>query len=290
MSELSINKKNFFDITNKIILNSKLSHAYLIEVGNYEQDFKYVLDFIKMILCNSSFDEISTVNSNICNLVDSNNYPDLRIIEPDGQWIKKIQLLNLQEDFKNKSLLNNKRIYIIKECDKLNMASANTMLKFLEEPEENVIAILLTTNRYHVIETILSRCQILSLQDDLVLNDISEDTLELLNLVLKKEELFIRYNYIINSIILDKHMAKEKFFEIQYLIINYLSNNDYDEFYSNNLIKLIKNYNNDELVNYVSIIEEELLNLEYNVNYKLWLDCLFSRLIGGVQYDGCSSC
>ena len=282
MSELSINKKNFFDITNKIILNSKLSHAYLIEVGNYEQDFKYVLDFIKMILCNSSFDEISTVNSNICNLVDSNNYPDLRIIEPDGQWIKKIQLLNLQEDFKNKSLLNNKRIYIIKECDKLNMASANTMLKFLEEPEENVIAILLTTNRYHVIETILSRCQILSLQDDLVLNDISEDTLELLNLVLKKEELFIRYNYIINSIILDKHMAKEKFFEIQYLIINYLSNNDYDEFYSNNLIKLIKNYNNDELVNYVSIIEEELLNLEYNVNYKLWLDCLFSRLIGGV--------
>ena len=55
---------------------------------------------------------------------------------------------------------------IIKETEKLNASSANTILKFLEEPEDGIIAILLTDNRYHVLDTILSRCQILSLKEN----------------------------------------------------------------------------------------------------------------------------
>ena len=52
-----------------------------------------------------------------------------------------------------------------KEADKLNMSSANTILKFLEEPEDDIVAILVANNRYAVIETILSRCQVLSLKN-----------------------------------------------------------------------------------------------------------------------------
>ena len=71
-------------------------------------------------------------------LIDNGNYPDLKIIEPDGNVIKKVQLLSLQEQFKNKSFLNNKMIYVIKEAEKLNDSSGNTILKFLEEPEEDI--------------------------------------------------------------------------------------------------------------------------------------------------------
>ena len=39
--------------------------------------------------------------------------------------------------------------YIIKNAERLNPSSANTILKFLEEPEDNIIAILLTNNRYN---------------------------------------------------------------------------------------------------------------------------------------------
>ena len=35
-----------------------------------------------------------------------------------------------------KSLETNKMVYIIHEADKMNTAAANTILKFLEEPEE----------------------------------------------------------------------------------------------------------------------------------------------------------
>ena len=44
-----------------------------------------------------------------------------------------MQLLELQKEYSNTSLLNNKRIYIIKNAEKMNQASGNTILKFLVE-------------------------------------------------------------------------------------------------------------------------------------------------------------
>ena len=64
-------------------------------------------------------------------------------------------------------MLDNKLIYIIDPAEKLNPASANTILKFLEEPPEGIVAILITENKYNVLETIVSRCQCLSLVNDL---------------------------------------------------------------------------------------------------------------------------
>ena len=275
MENLSSNKKNFFDFTNKIILNSKLSHAYLIEVGDYELDFNYILSFIKMIILNCKYDDIDK-NSNTSVLIDNNNYPDLMIIEPEGQWIKKNQLLKLQEEFNNKSLLNNKRIYIIKQSDKLNSSSANTILKFLEEPNDEIIAILLTTNRYQVIDTVLSRCQILSLKDDFNLENVSSSTREFLELLLNEKELFIRYNYIFNNLLKDKFESKKVLSEIQYLVLYFVNNKEkFEEEFDS------KYYNVEKFIKYSYIIEEELVKLDFNVNYKLWLDCLFSKLIGG---------
>jgi len=274
LDNLSLNKKSFFDFTSKIISKSKLSHAYLIEVGDYENDFEYILDFVKMIILNCKYDELEA--NNVSSLIDNNNYSDLMIIEPDGQWIKKGQLLKLQEEFSNKSLLNNKRVYIIKQSDKLNSSSANTILKFLEEPNEDIVAILLTTNRYQVIDTILSRCQILNLKEEFNLKLISDSTREFFKFLLKKEELFIKYNYIFNNLMTDKNEAKKILSEIQYLLLYFVNNKE--EFSKEFDIKY---YNVDKFIEYSSIIEDEISKLDFNVNYKLWLDCLFSRLIGG---------
>ena len=42
--------------------------------------------------------------------------------------------------------------------------------------------------------------------------------------------------------------------------------------------------NKKTIVKILSILEEELPKLEFNVNYKLWLDSLFSKMIGGVYF------
>ena len=208
MDNISVVKKNYIDYINKIIKNNKVSHAYLIELNDYEDDMKYIFDFIKMIICNIEYSELDKEN-NIIRLIDDNNYPDIKIIEPDGATIKKGQMIDLQRDYSNKSLLDGKRIYVVKEADKLNPASANTILKFLEEPEEDIIAILLTQNRYKILETILSRCQILTIKEN-SMPIIEDDLYDLLKCVINPNDFYIKYSSIVNDIIQDKDIAKEK--------------------------------------------------------------------------------
>ena len=280
MDNISVVKKNYIDYINKIIKNNKVSHAYLIELNNYEDDMKYIFDFIKMIICNIDYSLLDKEN-NIIRLIDDNNYPDIKIIEPDGASIKKGQMIDLQKDYSNKSLLDGKRIYVVKEADKLNPASANTILKFLEEPEEDIIAILLTTNRYKILETILSRCQILTIKEN-SMPIIEDDLYDLLKCVLYPNDFYIKYSSIVNDIIQDKDIAKEKLEKIENIIILYLENKYNNKEIDDKLIKLFKDIDSNKLLNILKIIEDEIKRLEFNVNYKLWLDALFSRLtIGG---------
>lgn len=275
--ELTRSKKRYYDMINNIVSFNKVSHAYMIEIDDYEDDFNCVLDFVKLILCTNDKD------NKISELIDSGNYPDLKIIEPDGNVIRKKQLIKLQEDFRNKSFLDNKMIYVIKEADKLNDSSGNTILKFLEEPEADIIAILVTTNRYKVIETILSRCQVLSLQDNDGKVNASDNIIDLIKFMVKKDDLFINYQYIMDNILPDKAIAKDVLSEVEMIFIdylNYLSNSD--AFNCNDeIIKILSKIDVEKVTDFIAIIEDEVQKLEFNVNYKLWLDCLFARLIGG---------
>ena len=107
---------------------------------------------------------IDTDRINHAYLIETNCHDRLSIAH---QLIEKIldlknkNIINLKNSIKTKSLYTGYRVYIIEEAEKINMSSANTLLKFLEEPDDNIIAVLITNNRYNVIETILSRCQII---------------------------------------------------------------------------------------------------------------------------------
>lgn len=143
------------------IKNNKLSHAYLFDSNGNSDVNDIVISFVKMILCNDEND--SNVIDNICRRIDDGNYLDVKIIEPDGLWIKKNQMIDLQSEFSKKSVEGNKKIYIIKSAEKMNSQTANSILKFLEEPVDDIIAILIVDNINLVLPTILSRCQILKL-------------------------------------------------------------------------------------------------------------------------------
>ena len=276
----SYSKNNFIKYANNVIESGKISHAYLIELNNYDEDYKYVLDFIKMILCNAKYDDLGVVDNPIIKQIDNDEYADLYIVSSDTSVINKMLISKLQKEFSNTSLLDNKKIYIIKEAEKFNSASANTILKFLEEPEDNIIAFLLTDNRYHIIDTILSRCQVLSLLDDDINIEIDDSTIDILDYILNPKNYFINYNDFMNDIFVDKNDFIDKIKNIENLIIKFIENCD------NERIKdLFVNTNINECINIISILEEEIVKLKYNVNMKLWLDSLFSRLIGGLNND-----
>lgn len=155
-----------YNIFKHQIANNIIGHAYLIYSAKSDMASSFAFSLAKTLICPNHKTKNSNCNKcNLCQRINNNNFPELVILEPDGLWIKKDQLTNLQEKFKMRSLEGTKRIYIINSAEKLNMQSANSILKFLEEPEEDIIAILATNDLQSILPTIISRCQIINLQD-----------------------------------------------------------------------------------------------------------------------------
>lgn len=291
MENLDLSNRNFISFIEKTITYDTVSHAYLIEVSDYDKDFPLVILFVKLLLCKNAIKNVKELNCNkcnVCNLIDSNNYPDFKIIEPDGKEIKKQQIISLQDEFKNKSFLNNRQIYVIKEVEKLNLSAANTILKFLEEPEDGIVAILLTTNKFKVLDTIVSRCQNLSISyNELSEEVLSEENFNLIKLLFSGDGLFINYNDIINSLIGDKLIAKKKLLNVEKILMFYLDTKACGKNVTifNSLLDTLSSLSSRKIIKVISIIEEEVVKLEFNVNYKLWLDQFFAKVIGG-DIDG----
>lgn len=90
---------------------------------------------------------------------------NLIVIEPEGLQVKKEQIMTLQEEFSKTALMDGPRIYCIRHVDRLTKSAANSLLKFMEEPQnENVHGFLLTENVDDVLPTIVSRSQIINLK------------------------------------------------------------------------------------------------------------------------------
>ena len=163
------------------ILNNCVTHAYLIDENNYSESFEMVISFVKSILCeNNQIDNDNCKNCSLCKRIDDGNYPELKIISADGLYIKKQQIIDLQKEFSRSAVEGKKRVYIIRDCEKMRPEAANSMLKFLEEPEDDIIAILMTNNINNVLSTIISRCKIIKLNnnlDDNVVNDLELEKL-----------------------------------------------------------------------------------------------------------------
>ena len=273
-----------YSIIENIILNNKVSHALLFEVDNCNDFLPSLKKIVKLIFCskkNKCFNNLNCDECNICKLIDDDNYPDFKIISTDSNWIKKQQLVDLKEDFSNKSLLNNKKIYVIFEADKLNASSSNSLLKFLEEPEDDIIAILLTTNRYLLLDTIISRCQVYNFKksDFSVNNDYIDKIEDFLDIVISNKNLFINYKYLFEEVFIDKQNSIVLLSEIEKYLLSFLNYNN-----ECNLSRKLKDYDLNKIVILVKIIENYKQKLEFNVNFKIWLDSFFSKLIGDL-YD-----
>lgn len=155
-----------YKILKNTILKNRVMHAYLIETKGCDNGLDIALSFAKYLLCPNAYTNNNKCDKcSICERIDENHFTEFEIIEPIGQVIKKEQLDSLQKNFSRKAIEGNRKVYIISQADKMNQSAANSILKFLEEPEENIVAILLVDNVYQLLNTIVSRCQIITLNN-----------------------------------------------------------------------------------------------------------------------------
>lgn len=136
----------------------KLSHAYIFSgpVGTGRTEMGLAL--AKAIYCKRSIDD-ACGECLECRKVEHGNHPDLHIVEPEGASIKIDQIRELQKQFAYRAKASGTKIYMIKYAEKMTVQAANSLLKFLEEPSSQVVAILITENGHALLPTIQSRAQ-----------------------------------------------------------------------------------------------------------------------------------
>ena len=269
----------YMKVERSIIQNHRVSHAYFIETNRFAQSRSLVLALAKLLLCPEALEHSSLQQCKICHLIEENQYPDLRVIEPDGSGIKKEQLLSLQQQFRTKSLTGGRRVYIIFQADRLNVSSANTILKFLEEPEENIVAILVADHRYQVLPTILSRCQVLSLREstDVVSSEEIQNLASFLQLCYNKGQHILAYlNATWYTFCKEKDDYKRYFLVLENLYIDLLHHyGDYVFFqkkYGQAFEYVDAHDDLNAILAKIQIIHRYRDDLKYNLNLKLWLD------------------
>ncbi len=300
-----------YKILKNAIIDDQYSHAYLIETGGFYDAFNFVMAFSKSLLCPlKKLTKENCAECHQCEVIDSGNFPEIEIIAPDGLWIKKEQLQNLQKEFNTKALIGNKRIYIINQTEKLNKSAANSILKFLEEPEGNIIAILMTDNIYNVLSTIRSRCQILRLKSSNKNIDASNPIQKIIKIIKQENEMddetlelktskvieFINYyekNHLNTLLYIGKlwndyinskeelNYAYEIMIDYYKDILNYKLNKALDIFEINNDIKNIAQKNTqEEICEKINKLVELKELIKYNINSSLLMDKLIMSLEG----------
>jgi DNA polymerase-3 subunit delta' len=85
-------------------------------------------------------------------------HPDLLEVEPEGAFTTIGQVREVVRLAASRPFEGARRVFVL-EADTLNVQAANALLKTLEEPEGEVVFVLLAASREGVLPTILSRAQ-----------------------------------------------------------------------------------------------------------------------------------
>ncbi|BDM64684.1 DNA polymerase III subunit delta' [Shewanella sp. NFH-SH190041] len=94
-----------------------------------------------------------------CQLFNAGNHPDCYPVRADGNQIKVDQIRELCQKLTATAQQGGRRIAVIYECERMNTAAANALLKTLEEPGKETLLILQSQTPGRLLPTISSRCQ-----------------------------------------------------------------------------------------------------------------------------------
>jgi len=149
----------------------RLPHAILIDSKSEEDGPEFIWRLTMLVLCNDATDVDPCGRCHSCQLMLANTYPDFFYVsllyDKKKKKINKNITIEQIRDLKYKVNLtrhyDNLKVVTIFPADKMNIASANSLLKTLEEPASEVLILLLTHNKGKLPVTIRSRCQVWSL-------------------------------------------------------------------------------------------------------------------------------
>jgi DNA polymerase III delta prime subunit len=159
-------------------------------------------------------------------------------------------------------------MYVINNAEKFNASSANTILKFLEEPKPNILGFLITNNIENVIPTVRSRCEYIKCyydEEELKLDDNYVNIVKdyLTSIFKKDNDIVFNKTNMVNTY--TERSDYEKIFNTMLFFLK--------EYYEGNIeFKLYDGVKKNNVSRMMILIENILKYIKSNVNIDLVLD------------------
>lgn len=140
-------------------VNNKLPHALLFTGPQGTGKCDFARQFAKSLLCTAN-EAAACGQCAACQLFEAETHPDFRVVAPadDNKTINVDEIRQLSELLSKTSQFGGYSIVIIEQAERMNRNAANALLKTLEEPTDNTILMLITSQMSRLLPTIRSRC------------------------------------------------------------------------------------------------------------------------------------
>lgn len=276
------------DILNNAVDNQRVLHSYLFVGTKGIGKFLFAKAFAKKILCVA--DNTNTCEDcKSCIEFESNNHPDYHEIEANDGAIKIEQIRQMQEKILEKPIVSDKKVYIIRDSDKMTIEAGNCLLKTLEEPPSYLVIILVAENESMILNTIRSRCTKIAfkpidnehiikyMQNNYEVSNISENIFHLINGsignaidYMDKKEMYEEVEKAFSNI--ERINILDVLNKLECLYSN--KDNIYEVLDYINVLLIKKAKDNYKYINYINKVEETKKRLRANSNYDMCIDNL----------------
>lgn len=150
-----LGQKKLLDNLESVCKSGRNGHLYIFEGERGIGKSTIAMHFAKLLICNTASG---------CNVCDSCRSFE-RLAHPDVILVSETEKAEIGVDTSRKLIkevylrpqLSKKRVFIIKNAEKLNKSAQNALLKIIEEPPEYAVFMLLCENSAMLLNTILSR-------------------------------------------------------------------------------------------------------------------------------------
>ena len=154
-----------YEVLKNSFKRNKTSHAYIVSGSKGSPVLETAIFMAQSLIClNKDENNLACEECINCKKIKNNGYVDYKFVA--GESLKTDITLSIQHEF-NKSSVEQEgvKIYIIHLIEKAPVSSLNKLLKFIEEPNSNIVAIFTSNSVSNILPTIVSRCQVINLKE-----------------------------------------------------------------------------------------------------------------------------
>src|SRR5207248_7087775 len=134
-------------------------HAYVLAGPEGSGKSLAARAFVATLLCHDG----GCGHCRDCRLAADDRHPNEFVVEPEGRDIHVDTVRNeVWHPAYRTPPEPGRKIFLIREADRLNPSAADVLLKVLEEPPSDAVLVLLSARPDELPETVLSRCHVVT--------------------------------------------------------------------------------------------------------------------------------